>query len=150
MVENGRVEFHSALDDFNRENGPDGPHMTRQGSSTIFDASVCKGPLGRFSSEFDASKFLVESRNLSKRDMPALVRAMWSTAKTTVVDPAQAAESRLVEATRRADKAGPPTPSPPFGSPPPLVVFAPAWLVVRIMSFALCRPSQMRKLRTRG
>ena len=119
MVENGRVEFHSALDDFNRENGPDGPHMTRQGSSTIFDASVCKGPLGRFSSEFDASKFLVESRNLPTGEMPALVRAMWSTAKTTVVDPAQAAESRLVEATRRADEANPPTPSPPFGSPPP-------------------------------
>jgi hypothetical protein len=114
----GESEFHAALDAFNRENGPDGPHMTRKGSSTIFDASVCKGPLGRFSSEFDASKFLVESRNLSKRDMPALVRAMWSTAKTTLVDPAQAAESRLVEATRRANKAGPPTPSPPLGRPP--------------------------------
>jgi hypothetical protein len=149
MVENGRVEFHSALDDFNRENGPDGPHMTRQGSSTIFDASVCKGPLGRFSSEFDASKFLVESRNLPTGEMPALVRAMWFTARTTVVDPAQAAESRLVEATRRADKAGPPTPSPPFGSPP-LGGFAQAWLVIRIMSFALCRPAQRRKLRTRG
>ena len=144
----GESEFHAALDAFNRENGPDGPRMTRQVSSTIFDVSVFKELHGRFSYEFDARKFLGRSRSLSKRDMPALVRAMWSTAKTTLVDPAQAAESRLVEATRRADKAGPPTPSPPFGSPP-LGGFAQAWLVIRIMSFALCRPSQMRKLRTR-
>ena len=145
----GESAFHAALDNFNRENGPDGPHMTRQESSSIFDVSVVKGTLGRFSSEFDASKFLVESCSLSTGDMPALVRAMWFSAKTTVVDPAQAAESRLVEATRRADKAGPPTPSPPLGRPP-LGGFAPAWLVVRIMSFALSRPSQRRELRTRG
>jgi hypothetical protein len=115
----GESAFHAALDAFNRENGADGPHMTRQVSSTIFDVSVFKEQLGRLSYEFDARKFLVESRSLSTGEMPALVRAMWSTAKTTVVDPAQAAESRLVEATRRADKAGPPTPSPPFGSAPP-------------------------------
>ena len=114
----GELAFHAALDNFNRENGPDGPHMTRQGSSTIVDVSVFKGTLGRFSYEFDARKFLARSRSLSTGEMPALVRAMWSTAKTTVVDPAQAAESRLVEATRRADKAGPPTPSPPLGRPP--------------------------------
>ena len=114
----GDSEFHAALDDFNRENGPDGPHMTREVPSTIVDISVFKEPHGWFSYEFDARKLLVESRSLSTGEMPALVRAMWSTAKTTVVDPAQAAESRLVEATRRADKAGPPTPSPPLGRPP--------------------------------
>ena len=137
--------FDAALEQMNRGNAA-GPVLERIGDTDRMRCTVV-GAEGCSEFFFDASDYLDLASRTYARDIPALVAHMLQYAKSFIAAPQGDAQSKLAAATRLATEEGPPPPSPPLA---PVGPFAPAWLVVRTMSFDVRRPPKRRKLRNRG
>ena len=127
--------FDAALEQMNRGNAA-GPVLERIGDTDRMRCTVV-GAEGCSEFFFDASDYLDLASRTYARDIPALVAHMLQYAKSFIAAPQGDAQSKLAAATRLATEEGPPPPSPPLA---PVGPFAPAWLVVRTMSFDVRRP----------